>query len=92
MDIDLPDFSRANCLGADPEVFFPEGGSTSELLAAKRVCAACEIRETCAEWAIHYEEAGLWGGLLPKERRQIRTERGIAVKTPHLAIAMRGVA
>jgi len=35
--------SMANCLGVDPDLFFPErGASTRE---AKEVCRACVVRE-----------------------------------------------
>ena len=38
---------EAKCLDADPEAFFPEkGGSTRE---AKRICAACPVREECLD-------------------------------------------
>lgn len=86
MKEDLPNWERANCLGTDPEAFFPEQTLDSTLMAAKRTCANCEIRSECAEWAIKHEEAGLWGGLMPKERQRIRRERGIILETPHLAL------
>ena len=40
---------RANCLGVDPDLFFPErGASTRE---AKGVCKGCEVRLECLEYA-----------------------------------------
>ena len=37
--------SRANCMGVDPDLFFPErGASTRE---AKEVCRGCVVREDC---------------------------------------------
>ena len=37
----------ANCLGVDPDLFFPErGASTKE---AKEVCRGCIVREDCLE-------------------------------------------
>ena len=39
---------NANCLGVDPDLFFPErGASTRE---AKGVCAGCEVRLECLEY------------------------------------------
>ena len=36
---------EANCLGVDPDLFFPErGASTRE---AKEVCRGCVVRESC---------------------------------------------
>jgi WhiB family redox-sensing transcriptional regulator len=67
----------ANCLGVDPDLFFPErGASTRE---AKEVCRGCVVREDCLEYAIvHAEKFGIWGGLSERERRRIRRERSIA--------------
>jgi WhiB family redox-sensing transcriptional regulator len=68
---------RANCLGVDPDLFFPErGASTRE---AKSVCRSCEVRLECLEYALaHGEKFGIWGGLSERERRRVRRERAIA--------------
>jgi WhiB family transcriptional regulator, redox-sensing transcriptional regulator len=68
---------RANCLGVDPDLFFPErGASTRE---AKAVCRGCEVRIECLEYAIrHGEKFGIWGGLSERERRRVRRERALA--------------
>ena len=62
---------RALCAQTDPEAFFPEkGGSTRE---AKRVCATCEVREECLEYALANDERfGIWGGLSERERRKLK--------------------
>ena len=42
--------ASANCLGVDPDLFFPErGASTRE---AKEVCRGCVVREDCLEYAL----------------------------------------
>src|SRR3954465_14924398 len=68
---------RANCLGVDPDLFFPErGASTKE---AKGVCAGCEVRMECLEYALrHGEKFGIWGGMSERERRRIRRQRALA--------------
>lgn len=65
----------ALCAQTDPEAFFPEkGGSTRE---AKRVCAACLVRQECLDYAMDNDERfGIWGGLSERERRRLRRERG----------------
>jgi WhiB family redox-sensing transcriptional regulator len=65
---------QANCLGVDPDLFFPErGASTRE---AKGVCRGCEVREDCLEYAlVNGEKFGIWGGLSERERRRIRRQR-----------------
>ena len=67
----------ANCLGVDPDLFFPErGASTRE---AKDVCRACVVRVDCLEYAItNGEKFGIWGGLSERERRRIRRARAVA--------------
>ena len=68
---------EANCLGVDPDLFFPErGASTRE---AKEVCRGCVVREQCLEYALaHGEKFGIWGGMSERERRRIRRARAIA--------------
>src|ERR687895_94786 len=57
---------QANCLGVDPDLFFPErGASTRE---AKSVCRSCEVRLECLEYALaNAEKFGIWGGLSERE-------------------------
>ena len=66
---------RALCAQTDPEAFFPEkGGSTRE---AKRICAGCEVRAECLEFALaHDERFGIWGGLSERERRRLKRRPG----------------
>jgi len=67
----------ANCLGVDPDLFFPErGASTRE---AKEVCRGCVVREDCLEYALaNGEKFGIWGGMSERERRRIRRQRALA--------------
>ena len=55
-------------------LFFPDlqrGGEHQSI--AKSVCAACSVREECLEYALDTNQQwGIWGGLLPRERRRIR--------------------
>ncbi|MFI5041095.1 MAG: WhiB family transcriptional regulator [Acidimicrobiales bacterium] len=68
--------SKANCMGVDPDLFFPERGmSTRE---AKEVCRGCVVREDCLEYALaNGEKFGIWGGLSERERRRIRRARAM---------------
>jgi len=61
----------ALCAQTDPEAFFPEkGGSTRD---AKKICASCEVRSECLEYALQNDERfGIWGGLSERERRKLR--------------------
>ena len=68
---------QANCMGVDPDLFFPErGASTRE---AKEVCRGCVVREDCLEYALeNSEKFGIWGGMSERERRRIRRARALA--------------
>jgi len=70
---------HANCLGVDPDLFFPErGASTRE---AKEVCRGCVVRAQCLEYALeNSEKFGIWGGMSERERRRIRRQRALARK------------
>lgn len=65
---------RANCMGVDPELFFPERGSSTR--EAKEVCRGCVVAQECLEFAIaNGEKFGIWGGMSERERRRVRRAR-----------------
>ena len=65
----------ANCLALDVNDFYPEkGGSVPRTVYA--VCAECDVRQVCLDWAIeHGERDGIWGGLSPTRRHKIAKAR-----------------
>lgn len=71
---DMAWYELGDCSGVDPDLFFPgQGESTAE---AKAICAGCQVREQCLEWALdNAEKFGIWGGLSERERRRIRRAR-----------------
>ena len=61
----------ALCPQTDPEVFFPEAGGSPK--AAKKVCAACEVRPECLALALSLGPVmGVWGGLTERERAALK--------------------
>jgi len=74
---------KALCAQVDPEIFYPDkGGSTRN---PKRICAMCEVREPCLEYALTHEDAGrfgIWGGTSERERRLIKADRLPAPSPP----------
>lgn len=68
---------QANCMGVDPDLFFPErGASTRE---AKEVCRGCVVRLDCLEYALdNVEKFGIWGGMSERERRRLRRARTLS--------------
>ena len=61
---------QARCRETDPELFNPDRGMSNR--EAKRICAACEVRDPCLTYALERDVSGVWGGLSDKERRALR--------------------
>lgn len=74
----------ALCAQVDMDVFYPEKGESTK--SAKQICAGCDVREQCLEYALeHIERFGVWGGLSERERRTLlngRTKRGEKRRPP----------
>jgi WhiB family redox-sensing transcriptional regulator len=70
--MEQPDFTKAECLGSDPNMWVPEDYSNGEATrAAKAICATCVIKEECRDWAIKTKQVGIWGGLTDSNRRYL---------------------
>ena len=62
------------CVGEDPDLFFPERGTSTA--TAKAICAGCEVRVTCLCYALSEGiKHGIWGGTSERERRKMRRRR-----------------
>ena len=74
----LPEWiADAPCSQADPELFFPDAHeSRANIALAKRMCAACPVRQECLEWALDRgEKFGIYGGLTSTQRRKVLRQR-----------------
>lgn len=84
----MPDFFTNEkgapiCAETAPDIFFidsDDGATPAEVYAgrkiAKQICSECPYQVECAEWAIDKGETlGIWGGLTPRERSDIRRAR-----------------
>ena len=67
---------QAECLKADPELFFPVGNTgpaLDQIERAKAVCASCSVTEMCLQYAMDTnQDYGVWGGLNEDERRTLK--------------------
>lgn len=62
---------HAACRGVDPDLFFPTRGG--DVRAAKKVCAGCEVRAECLDYALtEHLTHGIFGGTSERERRRLR--------------------
>lgn len=60
----------APCEEGDPEAWWPAGRGSPEAVAG---CEVCPARAECLTYALAADEReGLWGGLMPDERRAMR--------------------
>lgn len=65
------------CLSADPDLFFPIATGTAaaakQISKAQRICAGCQVRQECLDFAMRTGEMnGIWGGTTPEERIRVR--------------------
>lgn len=70
----------ALCRQYDPDNFFPEdwrrGPGKMDATVAKAICQRCPSIAPCLQAALDRREpVGIWGGLDPDERTQLRNER-----------------
>lgn len=64
----------ALCRQIPGDLWFPEKGESAK--AAKRVCAACPVRQACLDYAMRHDERfGIYGGLTERERKALRRKR-----------------
>ena len=71
----------AACVNQDLNLFFPIStlGAVAQrqVEAAKQVCRACPVQQSCLEWALEVgPEFGIFGGCTEVERRRLRSRRG----------------
>ena len=68
------------CGEVDPDLHHPGVGRTDLVVQAKAICAGCEVRVRCLEFALDfkahsYGSHGIFGGTTPEERDEIRRQR-----------------
>ncbi len=70
---------RAACRDVDTDLFFPNGETGDALVqaeAAKVVCAGCQVRPECLEFAmVTNQPYGIFGGLTESDRKSLRRRR-----------------
>lgn len=69
----LEDAGTVPCRTSDPEAWWPDKKSvdSSATRVAVQGCWRCPAREPCGAYAVEADEReGVWGGMLPDERRE----------------------
>ncbi len=61
------------CVGHDPDLWFPAKNSGADAAKAKAICAGCRLLEPCRQYGLDHEISfGIFGGLSPRDRREVR--------------------
>lgn len=79
--LNLPNYSRPGiCEGhEDPDIW--HSSSHVEQAEAKRICGLCPAKDECLTWALDNSETlGIWGGLTPRERHNLKRRQGRPTK------------
>jgi WhiB family redox-sensing transcriptional regulator len=71
--------SAGACQSADPDLFFPissSGRGERQIAKAKMICAGCQVRRECLDYALTNGQVhGIWGGTTPEDRQRVRRRR-----------------
>jgi WhiB family redox-sensing transcriptional regulator len=72
-------------MSADPDLFFPislSGPGQEQVREARKVCARCDVRSKCLEFAMSTRQMhGIWGGTTPEERTRLLRRRRLAYRS-----------
>jgi WhiB family redox-sensing transcriptional regulator len=91
---DMTDWRSAGaCVSADPDLFFPistKGPGEKQVSRAKMICAGCQVRRECLDFAMTNDLSyGIWGGSTPEDRqRERRRKRRAAASAARRAVAV----
>ena len=70
--------NRAECLGQDEAIFFPDDGNYEP---ARTICNRCDVRLVCLDYAMRHKiKDGMWGGVSPEQRRKARRRQRLRGK------------
>lgn len=72
----LVEDTQPPCRSVDPETFYPAEMDYRGIARAKEVCSKCPIQTECLQFAYDTDDQwGVFGGLTPRERRQLARKR-----------------
>jgi WhiB family redox-sensing transcriptional regulator len=71
-----PDWMEQAACKNKTDLFFPGEHGGAEIAAARRICAACPVRDACLTYALDYgEKDGIWGGTSGEQRNALNRAR-----------------
>lgn len=75
---------RAACLGRVHDMFPAKHKDITYIAGARKICAACPVRDECLEYALTIpatDNHGVWAGRTPRQLAQEQQRRGIVAPT-----------
>ena len=63
------------CRKYDPDLWHPKFDAPSSTAAAKAICKLCPVQSECLDWALKYDENGVWGGTSEADRRTLQRRK-----------------
>jgi hypothetical protein len=88
--------SQARCAdsGLDPDEWYPISTDSAiarqEAVRAIAVCRACPVRSLCVTMSlVHWDigQHGIWGGMVPADRAELRRRLGVSRGTAPVGLA-----
>ncbi len=83
--------SAGACSSADPDLFFPissVGLGEQQIARAKIICAGCQVRQECLDFALGHDQVyGIWGGTTPEDRQRERRRKRRAAAAAKRTVA-----
>ena len=69
-------FAQAACRGEPPNEWVPDPDHKKSTQRQRAVCAGCEVRSACLDYALDDDQlVGIWGGTSEEQRDVIREKR-----------------
>jgi hypothetical protein len=82
------EFEEPLCAEVGTDIFFARDPDETPNLAkqenyreARAICQKCPELVKCAQWGIAHEKYGMWGGMTPKERSDLRKKMRIPLES-----------
>lgn len=87
------EFDQPLCAEVGPYYFYMEDDglpfSSNDMQKVRSFCNSCVHQSDCAEWGIQKEKFGVWGGLTPRERQNIRRRRRVRLIGEEVSVQYR---
>ena len=74
-------FPNAICRDYDPNLWFAVSKRSADNDRAIAICERCPEQAACLAYSLEWAEYGIYGGKTAEERKAIRKERGLQLRS-----------